>query len=107
MQQGAARFTVDSNPQRADAGELFLLEPEAVHTGMAAVPEGWRYQVLYVEPEVLSDWAEHEAGRRAPPNGWCSGIQGCAGPCFTPTPRWPPRSEDSRSRRRSSARWQD
>jgi len=60
MQQGAARFTVDSSQQRADAGELFVLEPEAVHTGMAAVPEGWRYQVLYVEPEVLCEWAERD-----------------------------------------------
>jgi AraC-like DNA-binding protein len=61
MEQGAARFTVDASQQRADAGELFLLEPEAVHTGMAAVPEGWMYKVLYVEPEVLSEWAERDA----------------------------------------------
>src|SRR6185437_2052977 len=57
MQRGAARFEVDRTRQRADAGELFVLEPEAVHTGMAAVPEGWAYKVLYVEPGVLSDWA--------------------------------------------------
>jgi AraC-like DNA-binding protein len=60
MEQGAARFTVDARQQRADAGELFLLEPEAVHTGMAAVPEGWVYKVLYVEPEILCEWAEHD-----------------------------------------------
>jgi AraC-like DNA-binding protein len=60
MEHGAARFTVDSSQQRADAGELFVLEPDAVHTGMAAVPEGWRYKVLYVEPEVLCDWAERD-----------------------------------------------
>jgi AraC-like DNA-binding protein len=58
VQRGAARFEVDSTRQRADAGELFVLEPEAVHTGMAAVPEGWAYQVLYVDPSVLRDWAE-------------------------------------------------
>ncbi len=58
VQRGAARFEVDSTRQRADAGELFVLEPEAVHTGMAAVPEGWAYKVLYVEPSVLHDWAE-------------------------------------------------
>jgi len=60
MRGGAARFTVESTRQRADAGELFVLEPEAVHTGMAAVPEGWAYQVLYVEPSLLSDWAQHD-----------------------------------------------
>lgn len=58
VQRGAARFEVDSTRQRADAGELFVLEPEAVHTGMAAVPEGWAYKVLYVEPSVLHDWAQ-------------------------------------------------
>ena len=58
VQRGAARFEVDSTRQRADAGELFVLEPEAVHTGMAAVPEGWAYKVLYVEPSVWHDWAE-------------------------------------------------
>jgi AraC-like DNA-binding protein len=64
VQRGAARFELDSTRQRADAGELFVLEPEAVHTGMAAVPEGWAYKVLYVEPAVLHDWAE--AGGPAP-----------------------------------------
>ena len=60
VQRGAARFDVDSTRQRADAGELFVLEPEAVHTGMAAVPEGWAYRVLYVEPGVLSDWVDRD-----------------------------------------------
>jgi AraC-like DNA-binding protein len=60
VQRGAARFEVDRTRQRADAGELFVLEPEAVHTGMAAVPEGWAYKVLYVEPSVLHDWAQRD-----------------------------------------------
>ena len=60
VQRGAARFEVDSTRQRADAGELFVLEPEAVHTGMAAVPEGWAYKVLYVEPSILHDWAQRD-----------------------------------------------
>ena len=58
VQRGAARFTVERTRQRAGAGELFVLEPEAVHTGMAAVPEGWAYKVLYVDPTVLHDWGE-------------------------------------------------
>jgi AraC-like DNA-binding protein len=60
VQRGAARFTVDRTRQRADAGELFVLEPEAVHTGMAAVPEGWAYKVLYVEPAIVHDWADRD-----------------------------------------------
>ena len=37
IERGAARFSVDASDHRADRGELFVLEPEAVHTGMAAV----------------------------------------------------------------------
>jgi AraC-like DNA-binding protein len=66
VERGAARFTVDASAERADSGELFVLEPEAVHTGMAAVPEGWQYKVLYVEPSLLPAWDERdEPGPRA------------------------------------------
>jgi AraC-like DNA-binding protein len=61
VQDGAARFEVDTTQQRADRGELFVLEPEAVHTGMAAVPEGWAYLVLYLDPGLLHDWEERDA----------------------------------------------
>jgi AraC-like DNA-binding protein len=60
MQLGAARFEVDASKQRADRGELFVLEPEAVHTGMAAVPEGWGYQVLYLDPALVHEWDERD-----------------------------------------------
>jgi len=60
VESGAARFSLDETQQRATQGELFVLEPEAVHTGMAAVPEGWAYKVLYVEPGILHEWAERD-----------------------------------------------
>jgi AraC-like DNA-binding protein len=60
VERGAARFELDATQQRAGEGELFVLEPEAVHTGMAAVPEGWAYKVLYIEPRLLHDWAERD-----------------------------------------------
>jgi AraC-like DNA-binding protein len=65
VHHGAARFEVDSTPQRADCGELFVLEPEAVHTGMAAVPEGWAYKVLYLDPALLHVWDERDAAAPA------------------------------------------
>jgi AraC-like DNA-binding protein len=66
VERGAARFTVDARDQLAAGGELFVLEPEAVHTGMAAVPEGWQYKVLYIEPSLLPAWDERdEPGPRA------------------------------------------
>jgi AraC-like DNA-binding protein len=58
MQAGAAQFSVEMSQERAGAGELFVLEPDAVHTGMAAVPEGWTYKVLYLDPEVFGAWAD-------------------------------------------------
>ena len=58
IERGAARFSVDASDHRADKGELFVLEPEAVHTGMAAVPEGWQYKVLYLEPQLLAAWKD-------------------------------------------------
>jgi AraC-like DNA-binding protein len=62
VHHGAARFEVDATQQRADRGELFVLEPDAVHTGMAAVPEGWAYKVLYLEPALLHEWDERDGG---------------------------------------------
>src|SRR3954465_1301587 len=60
VERGAARFTLDATQQRADRGELFVLEPESVHTGMAAVPEGGAYKVLCLDPGVLGAHAEHD-----------------------------------------------
>jgi len=61
VHHGAAKFEVDATHQRADSGELFVLEPEAVHTGMAAVPQGWAYKVLYLDPELIHEWDERDA----------------------------------------------
>ena len=61
VERGAARFELDATQQRAAQGELFVLEPEAVHTGMAAVPEGWAYKVLYIDPAILHEWDERDS----------------------------------------------
>jgi AraC-like DNA-binding protein len=71
VERGAARFSLDATQQRAGQGELFVLEPESVHTGMAAVPEGWAYKVLYIDPTVVHEWAERDA---APPRGWVARV---------------------------------
>ena len=60
MERGAASFELDDTDQRADDGELFVLEPESVHTGVAAVPGGWAYKVLYLEPALIGAWAEED-----------------------------------------------
>ena len=53
VHRGAAEFDLDDTQQRAVSGELFVLEPESVHTGVPAVPGGWAYQVLYLDPAVI------------------------------------------------------
>jgi len=60
VERGAARFSLDATQQRAGQGELFVLEPESVHTGMAAVPEGWAYKVLYIDPALVHEWDERD-----------------------------------------------
>lgn len=60
MRRGAAQFTVDGVAHRARAGQLFVLEPEAVHTGMPGVPDGWAYEVLYLAPLLSSEWAQSD-----------------------------------------------
>ena len=60
VERGAARFELDATQQRAVQGELFVLEPEAVHTGMAAIPEGWMYKVLYIEPSIVHEWGQRD-----------------------------------------------
>jgi AraC-like DNA-binding protein len=61
IERGAAEFDVDATHHRAGRGELFVLEPEAVHTGMAAIREGWQYKVLYVDPDLLPAWDQSDA----------------------------------------------
>ena len=36
-----------------------------MHTGVPAVPGGWAYQVLYLDPAVIGAWAEEGAAPRA------------------------------------------
>jgi AraC-like DNA-binding protein len=65
MERGAASFELDDTDQRADDGELFVLEPESVHTGVAAVPGGWAYKVLYLDPALIGAWAEEGSAPQA------------------------------------------
>jgi len=58
VERGAARFELDDTQQRAADGELFVLEPESVHTGMPAVAGGWAYRVLYLDPALIGTWTE-------------------------------------------------
>ncbi|MGW3344194.1 AraC family ligand binding domain-containing protein [Nonomuraea rubra] len=51
---GVEEFDYRGTLHRAGAGELVLVNPDAVHTGQAGVPGGWAYRMLYPSIDALS-----------------------------------------------------
>jgi AraC-like DNA-binding protein len=58
VDQGAATFELEGSRHIAPAGSTFLIPPGAVHTGEPATAGGYRYRVLYLDPEECWDKAE-------------------------------------------------
>jgi len=54
---GVEEFQLDGSMLRAGAGEVALVDPEAVATGHAGVPEGWSYRVLYPQVAEVAEVA--------------------------------------------------
>lgn len=65
MISGAASFDYRGQRFIAPAGTVFFINDGAVHTGRAADPDGYRYQVLYLEREVLQASGYWSAGSAA------------------------------------------
>lgn len=55
VDEGTATFELRGSHHVAPAGTTFLIPPGAVHTGEPATPGGYRYRVLYLEPERCLD----------------------------------------------------
>ncbi|KUJ68573.1 AraC family transcriptional regulator [Streptomyces albus subsp. albus] len=51
--EGVEEFRHRGDIERVGPGGVALLNPDVPHTGHAGVPEGWAYQVLYPEPELI------------------------------------------------------
>jgi AraC-like DNA-binding protein len=51
---GVEEFEYHGELLRAGPGTVALLNPEVVHTGQAAVPEGWSYRVLYPDVALVT-----------------------------------------------------
>ncbi len=64
IEAGVEEFEYGGSLLRASAGAAALLNPDVVHTGQAATPDGWRYRVLYPKVSVVTDVAA-ELGWRA------------------------------------------
>jgi AraC-like DNA-binding protein len=58
---GVEDFDYRGAVHHAVPGTVALVDAEAVHTGQPGEPGGWRYQVFYVDTEVVADIA---GGRR-------------------------------------------
>jgi AraC-like DNA-binding protein len=54
VDRGAATFELEDRRYVAPAGTVFLIPPQAVHTGQSATEAGYTYRVLYLEPEQLA-----------------------------------------------------
>jgi AraC-like DNA-binding protein len=66
IEAGVEEFEYGGSLLRAGRGGVALLNPEVVHTGQAAAPEGWSYRVLYPAVDVVTAVAA-ELGWRATP----------------------------------------
>jgi len=55
IEAGALGFRYRGAQVVAPAGSLSLAQPGVPHDGGAAVPEGWRYHMLYLPPKALAE----------------------------------------------------
>lgn len=54
ISEGVEAFEHGGTLHRAGPGELALINPDTAHTGHAGVPDGWRYSVLYPDPDLVA-----------------------------------------------------
>ena len=66
VEAGVERFQYRRNPVIAPAGSLLVINPGEPHTGASAESGGWRYRMLYPDPELLREAAGALAGRARP-----------------------------------------
>lgn len=64
IEEGALGFYYRGENVTAARGAINLANPDEVHTGHAAVREGWTYRMFYLDAEVLRKAASQIAGRR-------------------------------------------
>lgn len=71
IEQGAERFRYRGSQHVASANSIVTMNPDELHTGEAETAEGWRYRMIYLEPDRLEaftgvrHWWFSEVVRRA------------------------------------------
>jgi AraC-like DNA-binding protein len=65
---GAQGFRYRGETRVSRAGQIMVLHPDEQHDGHAAVPEGFSYRMIYVDPALIGQALDHQgAGGRALP----------------------------------------
>lgn len=54
IESGAERFRYRGSQYVAPADSLVMMNPDELHTGQSETEDGWRYRMIYLEPELLT-----------------------------------------------------
>jgi AraC-like DNA-binding protein len=57
---GAQGFRYRGETQVSRAGQIMVLHPDEQHDGYAAVPDGFSYRMIYVDPALIGQALDHE-----------------------------------------------
>ncbi|VUS22219.1 AraC family transcriptional regulator [Klebsiella spallanzanii] len=52
---GAERFRYRGSQHVASVNSIVTMNPDELHTGEAETAEGWRYRMIYLDPEMLEE----------------------------------------------------
>ncbi|HEY5805525.1 MAG TPA: AraC family transcriptional regulator [Lysobacter sp.] len=55
IESGVERFRYRGSEHLAPPDSLVLMNPDALHTGRAETEGGWRYRMVYIDPDVVED----------------------------------------------------
>jgi AraC-like DNA-binding protein len=63
---GAQGFRYRGEAQVSRAGQIMVLHPDEQHDGHAAVPDGFSYRMIYVDPSLIARALDPEGARTLP-----------------------------------------
>lgn len=55
IEAGAQRFRYRGTQYTAPVNSLVTMNPDELHTGESACDEGWRYQMIYIQPQLMDE----------------------------------------------------
>ncbi|HJV24628.1 MAG TPA: AraC family transcriptional regulator [Aromatoleum sp.] len=67
VERGVERFRYAGSEHLAPPDSIVMMNPDILHTGRAETEGGWRYRMIYIEPDVLAEVSGE-------PHWWFSGA---------------------------------